>query len=377
MRILAVSHEYPPIGGGGANAAYHLLHGFANRGHEISLVTTAYAGRSGSDDNRLKIYEVDSARKSPDSCSFAEMLDFMLKAMKCADRLVREAKSAGEPYDRCLIFFGIPSGPVGYRLKKKYGLPYFIRFGGGDIPGYQKRFDKVYKIIAPAIRVIWRDADMRIANSEGLRQMAYGFCDIYPFEVITNGVDTDTYCPLKVGDTVKDAVNILFVSRLIERKGLQHIIPELNRIIQSSDRDVKLTVVGDGPYREHLEGLAEKYGVVDHVDFVGSKKGDELISYYRGGDIFILPSSNEGMPNVVLEAMACGLPIIMTPCQGSAELVRDNGFISDTSGFADRIAELTRDSVKREKMGALSRQMVEEQFSWDSIIEKYLSVLEH
>ena len=64
------------------------------------------------------------------------------------------------------------------------------------------------------------------------------------------------------------------------------------------------------------------------IQFVGQKEKDGIVPYYQNADLFILPSAKEGMPNVVLEAMACGLPIVMTSCEGSKELITDNGIIS-------------------------------------------------
>ena len=102
-----------------------------------------------------------------------------------------------------------------------------IRFGGGDVPGFQERFTKVYKVIAPAIKLIWKKADALIANSQGLKDMALDFYNKKPFDVIPNGVDTEVFYPSVKEES--DEFKILFVSRLIERKGLQFIIPQLKK----------------------------------------------------------------------------------------------------------------------------------------------------
>ncbi len=73
------------------------------------------------------------------------------------------------------VFFGIPSGPLGLYLKRKYEIPYVIRFGGGDIPGFQDRFSVIYKLIGPAIKAIWRNSDALVVNSSGLRKMALDY----------------------------------------------------------------------------------------------------------------------------------------------------------------------------------------------------------
>lgn len=370
MKILAISHEFPPIGGGGANACYFLTKGFVEKGHEVTLVTANYQGMPESEIvNGVRVIRVNSKRVHKEHCSFKEMLSYLLKAYPVANKLQKR-----ENFDVCLVFFGIPSGPIGYMLKKKYKLPYVIRFGGGDVPGFQERFTKVYKIIAPAIKLIWKKADALIANSQGLKDMALDFYNKKPFDVIPNGVDTEVFYPSVKEES--DEFKILFVSRLIERKGLQFIIPQLKKIQDSTEKSVKLIVVGDGPYRETLERIAEENHVSDMVEFVGQKGKEEIVPFYQNADLFILPSSKEGMPNVVLEAMACGLPIIMTPCEGSAELICENGYKAERKEFADYIIKLIGDNEMRKEMSINSNKRVKNFFSWKHIVNEYLETLD-
>lgn len=369
-KILAVSHEFPPIGGGGANACYYLTKGFAEKGYEVTLVTANFQGLPDDEiQNGVRIIRVYSKRSHMEHCSFSEMMSFLLKAKPVVKGLAQK-----EHFDLCLVFFGIPSGALGYYLKKKYHIPYIIRFGGGDIPGFQERFKKVYQLLAPMIRKIWREADARIANSDGLRQMALDFCDKYPFQVIPNGVDTERFTPGVKKD--KDYLEILFVSRLIERKGLQFVIPELRSIQEGTDKKIKLVVVGDGPYRPELERIATEHQVSDMISFEGQKSKDEIIPYYQNADIFILPSKKEGMPNVVLEAVSCGLSIVMTPCQGAKELIDGNGYVSEIPSFAVKVKELVQNDDLRMQMGNRSRELAEKHFGWKFTIASYLRLIE-
>lgn len=369
MRILVISHEFPPIGGGGANACYYLTRGFHKQGHEVTVITANYRGLSEKNITEgVEIIRVSSKRVHQEYCSFAEMLSFLIKAWPAAKKVVKQ-----KCYDICQVFFGIPSGPIGYLLKKKYHIPYIIRFGGGDIPGFQVRFGKVYKLIAPFIRLIWNNADRLIANSEGLRQLAYDFYNKKEIQVITNGVDTDYYVPK---ENVSQEINLLFASRLIERKGLQFLVPQMKQIIQNCSNKIRLTVVGDGPYRCTLEKMVEEEGIGQYVFFEGYKNKDQIVAYYQNADMFLLPSKKEGMPNVVLEAMACGLPIVVTPCEGSAELVHDNGVVVPQERFAQEIIKICNNQELMSRMGSESRRMAVEQFSWDYIVSKYLEVMD-
>ena len=365
MKILAISHEFPPIGGGGANACYFLTKGFVEKGHEVTLITANYQGMPEDEIvNGVHIIRVNSLRAHKEHCSFKEMLSYLLKAYPVANKLQKKNK-----YDVCLVFFGIPSGPIGYLLKKKYKLPYVIRFGGGDVPGFQERFTKVYKLIAPAIKMIWKNADALIANSQGLKDMALEFYDRKPFEIIPNGVDTQVFYPIEREGSRE--FRILFVSRLIERKGLQFIIPRLKEIQDSTEKNVKLIVVGDGPYRGTLEQIAEENNVSNMIEFVGQKGKDEIVSFYQNADLFILPSAKEGMPNVVLEAMACGLPIIMTPCEGSKELIDGNGVIASIDNIVGNIIDLLQNDEKRRGFSRESVKRSRKNFSWQGVVDDY------
>lgn len=369
MKILVVSHEFPPIGGGGANACYFLTKGFAERGHQITLVTASYQRLPEEEvNNGVHIIRVNALRRHREHCSFKEMLSYLMKALPLAERLYKTKK-----FDLCLCFFGIPSGPIGYILKKKYKLPYIIRFGGGDVPGFQKRFTKVYKLIGPAIKVIWKNADVLIANSQELTDMALDFYNKRDFQIIYNGVDTETFYPKK--KKIDKEFKILFASRLIERKGLQYVIPQLKKIQQSVDKKVKLIVVGDGPYRDELESLVKQYNAQEIVRFEGQKNREEMLSYYQNADLFILPSNNEGMPNVVLEAMACGLPIVMTPCGGSSALIEENGYIAEKNAFGDVIVKMINDISLCRDMGDNSKWRIDSFFTWDKVVEQYLLIM--
>ena len=387
MKILIISHEYPPIGGGGANACMNLARQYARRGHIVDIVTVWFEGlekheiiKSNDTNGYVTITRLKTKRKYKEHCSFAEMLDYLKKALPVADRLEKENK-----YDICQIFFGIPSGPVGYYLKKKYRLPYVIRFGGGDIPGFQDRFTKVYKLIGPAIKAIWKNADALVANSKGLKKMAEDFYDKKEILVIPNGADLNAFAEDVYGEKSivckesceDDTINILFVSRLIERKGLQDIIPQLPYVREycvSIGKKIQFQIVGDGPYRETLENIVSEHNLQDTVVFYGQKNKNELPDFYRNADIFVFPSRKEGMPNVVLEAMSYGLPIIMTPCQGSDELIDGNGFVTDASNFGTKLIAMISDADLMKKQGKQSSHLVKDIFSWQRTSERYLDL---
>ena len=166
------------------------------------------------------------------------------------------------------------------------------------------------------------------------------------------------------------------MSRLIERKGLQFVISKMGKIIKDNRRKIKLIVVGDGPYRKQLESLVIENHLEQYIIFEGYKDKAEIVKYYQEADIFILPSQKEGMPNVVLEAMACGLPIVISPCEGSEELVTNNGIIVEQERFVDELGKLLQDSLLMKEMAFASRKKAVEEFSWKGIVAQYLELFQ-
>lgn len=114
----------------------------------------------------------------------------------------------------------------------------------------------------------------------------------------------------------------------------------------------------------------------EYVFFEGKRSKTELLFYYSNADLFILPSESEGMPNVVLEAMAMGLPIIMTPCGGSKELIQGNGFIVPIDQFVDTMIMMCNDEQCRIDMGRKSEILARAQFEWREKAEAYLKIFE-
>lgn len=380
MNILIVSHEYPPIGGGGANACLYLAKNYAALGHKVTILTAGFMKLPHEEEiDKVHIIRVKALRKKEDKSTFLEMLSFLCSAWIRIGQIVKQEK-----FDVCQIFFGIPSGPIGLYIKKRYGIPYVIRFGGGDIPGAQKRFSLIYKLLTPAIRAIWRNAEALVANSTVLKQKALQFESRYPIDIIPNGVDSDFFTRVKSDEKPETAqeskdggkINVLFVSRLIQGKGLQYIIPEMKRINTACGREVLLTIVGDGPYRGELEKITSESDAGSYVAFEGKKNKQELYNYYSRADLFILPSESEGMPNVVLEAMAMGLPILMTPCGGSKELVADNGRIEPIKRFVAALIEMCNDEQARIYMGRQSELLARTKFSWQEKAKEYIAVFE-
>lgn len=375
MKILVLSHEFPPIGGGGSNACFYLTKEYVLQGHEVTVVTASYLDEKREEDiNGVHVIRVAALRKQIEKSTFVEMFSYLLSAWFRIKKI-----PSIEKYDICQVFFGIPSGPLAAYIKWKKNVPYIIRFGGGDIPGTQKRFGLMYKLLGPILKSIWHNASALVANSDGLKERAIAFENRYPIQCICNGVDTELFFDDEK-DINKGEIYVLFVSRLLERKGLQDLLPSLKEVSTTTERIIGkktvLHIVGEGPYHAQLESLIDELSIKDIVIFEGQKTKEEVIRFYQQADYFVLPSHWEGMPNVVLEAMASKLPIIMTECEGSRELIKGNGYALSVNEFSEKMIELGINEELRKKLGYKSREIVEKEFTWNKMAQEYLILMQ-
>lgn len=161
-------------------------------------------------------------------------------------------------------------------------------------------------------------------------------------------------------------VRLLTVARLGAEKA-HTILLEALHLVRSSGVNVACTLVGDGPQRDALRNMASSLGLSPHVTFAGAVGQDHIREYYEAADVFVLPSLAEGLPVVLMEAMAMELPVIATRIMGIPELVEQgvNGLLVTpgcAAPLAEAILELARDPQRRADLGRRGRQAVEERF---------------
>jgi glycosyltransferase involved in cell wall biosynthesis len=230
-------------------------------------------------------------------------------------------------------------------------------------------------------RWIAGEARKVILLAKGLTPAAVNRLKIEPSKIVVvpSGVDYSRFNPelpsaKEKASELKDELNlnneiiIGYVGRLFPAKGLTYLLSALKRI-QDQHANITLLVVGDGAQRYDLEAMAKDLKI--RTIFAGFQR--DTRPFYSLMDIFVLPSLFEGLPNVILEAMAMKKAIIATNVGGNPELIEDgqNGFLvplRNVESIADNINTLILDANLREKMGCTSRRIVEERFSWDVII---------
>ncbi|MHB1205257.1 MAG: glycosyltransferase family 4 protein [Rhodospirillaceae bacterium] len=374
-RILLINYEYPPIGGGGGNATQQTARAFARMGHQVYVLTARCGGLPAVDkDAGVTIRRINAFRRRADRCSVFEMLAFMAAALIAAPPLARQWK-----IDVALAFFTLPSAPVAWYLKRSNHIPYAISLQGGDVPGFDPGPMRLYhKLTGGWISALWRDAAAVIANSQGLATLARAHDPEATIGMIPAGADLTGIAP-KQDYAAHGPVNLLFVGRLVKQKGLDVLIAALAKM----ELTIKwrLTLVGDGPEWPALAGEAARLGLADRLELRGWVAKEALPEIYRSGDIFVLPSRDEGMANARLEAMAAGLPVVATRVAGTGEVViqGETGLLvapGETDGLVTALTALIADQAKREAFGRAGRKRVETTFGWDIVASAWMGVMD-
>ena len=372
MKIIMLNYEFPPIGGGAANAHLCLLQQYArNASLTIDVLTSApkpgFVKESFADN--ITIYKVGLHKKQLHHWRKTEVLEWLLKAGFHYRRLLRE-----NDYDFAHAFSGFPTGWLPYRCSHK--LPYIISLRGSDVPGEHARLKLDYKILGPAFRAIWKKAAALVACSEGLKNRALKFMPSAEIDVIPNGVDLERFRPSEPHQE-QQTIRLLTVGRLSVTKRVEILIDAAD-ILSRQGCQILLKIVGGGQTRQKLKQIVNEKNLDNIIEITGRIDAENMPQVYQQNDIFISASKLEGMSNAMLEAMASGLPIIAARCEGTEELIAENGLVIENATaeeIAKAIKKLIDDRQLRNQMSIAARQQAQ-QFTWGRIAEKYLNIYE-
>jgi len=218
-------------------------------------------------------------------------------------------------------------------------------------------------------------------SSEKIVQF-YGV-DRAKIRIVPNGVDTQRFKPSKSCETIKRQIGmdsklcVLFVGRLIPRKGLNFLVEAAEHIVKEY-RQTTFLIVGDGPLKNRLVSHLEKMNLSGNFVFLGDVHENLLPALYNCADVFVLPSIQEGQGIALLEAQATAKPVVAFDVGGVREAVLDNetGLLMkpDSNALADAIMKLLANWSLRETMGSKGRKYVVDNFSWDVCAQKMLKV---
>lgn len=233
-----------------------------------------------------------------------------------------------------------------------YGVPALERVGWSGLRWFYRRSARVY---APSRTIV------RELEAQGIDGV----------ELWSRGVDLARFAPRHRDDALRASVAgvpespvVLLVSRLVKEKDLADLIG-VDQALRRRGVTFRLALVGDGPMRAELEEA------LPQATFAGHRSGEELARWYASADLFVFPSTTETLGNVVLEALASGLPSVVVDRGGPQDLIDEgeNGFIApanDIEGIADRLERLIGDADLRRRMAEAARRSASDR-DWETI----------
>ncbi|MFL5757389.1 MAG: glycosyltransferase [Chloroflexota bacterium] len=260
-------------------------------------------------------------------------------------------------------------------IHRLYGLPYSFTGHGADLQVDQRMLrEKVSE--ASFVRAISSDGRTFIAAHADPGAAS-------KIEVVPCGVDTPAFGgePAHVRD---GAITILCVATMYEVKGHAYLFRACAELL-AGGRTVTCLLAGDGPDRAQLEALASELGVSDAVTFLGARPRTEIVRLMHEADVLVVPSvptesgRREGMPVVILEAMAAGLPVVASAISGIPEVVEDEvtGFLvppRDPSALAAAIERAAAEGTERQAIVAAARELVRSRYDFDVVTRRLIDL---
>jgi glycosyltransferase involved in cell wall biosynthesis len=381
MKILQVINAFPPAWGTGGpvRATYEISKELVKRGHEVTVYTTDVYNPN----SRLK-YE-----KNPMDMDGIVVYHFKNLSDGLAWKNIPIALGMASALNGNIKNFDIVhahlyrcfQSMIVHHYAKTYGIPYILQ-PRGSVPTISKSkqkklFDTLFG------RSIFKDASKIIASSK-IESDQYR--DVFPdlknekIVHIPNGIDLETYqnLPQKGKFKKKYSINgnekiILFLSRIHKRKGADILVEAFSKL-KNEIENVKLVIAGpDEGYCDKLKLIVSKLDIESDVIFPGPLYEKDKLEAYIDADVFILPSKDryESFGNVVLEACACGTPVILTNNCGVSEWFGDDvGYVVgyDKEELQNALFKILSDEGLRRRFGEEGKKLVREKFGWDRII---------
>ena len=189
-------------------------------------------------------------------------------------------------------------------------------------------------------------------------------------EVIHNGIDTDLFVPAR--ESCFDKQNLLWVGRYAKGKGLDYLIDAFS-ILKTRHPDVTLTMVGKGPDKDHITQKIRDLNLESSIIMKDFVPNSEIVDMYQNSSVFVLPSLEEGVPRTILEAMACGIPVVCSRLPQLVDIVDGCGLLvplKDSQALADSVSKVLSDSSLAEKFRENGRRNVVENHSWKDTVKK-------
>ncbi len=275
-----------------------------------------------------------------------------------------------------------PTGYVAMLIARKFGVPFVASARGSDIHTNPLKNSGISRYTKATIMM----SDQILSVSEALAEELVNFeKPEIPVKVIYNGVDLDKFKPIPDQHSLRKrlglpegSVGVCTVCRLVKEKGLLELLQAFEEITYQHP-NVWLAIVGNGPFKKELKLWVQKRSLEKHVFFAGACPNEEVVYWLNAANIFTLASYNEGLPNVILEAMACARPVVATNVGGIPEAVIDriSAFLVPPRQIAplvESLSKLIQCPELQIQMGKAGFEHVRNNYMWSQNTKTLVSV---
>lgn len=372
LTLLLLNYEFPPLGGGASNATYHTALELQRRGHNVDVLTSREKGGAAYENIcGVRVFKVRSHRIGIHTSGIRGAASYLAFARLKLAELMRETD-----YDLMHYYFGLPTGLLSQYTNGTHGKPFIVSLRGSDVPGYDNTtvlLSMFHQFLRSKRRQIWGNAGAIVANSNSLRELALSSNAEHKIGVIPNGVDVMCFNPAPREQCGDGVFRIVCVSRLTPRKGLETL---LRAVAELDDVNVELKIIGTGDAEREIRALIESLAIQDRVSLVGYVAQQDLGPFYRQADVFVLPSLSESCAMALLEAMSCGLPVVVSSAGGNPEIVDHdvNGLLFEPESetqLEHALRKLANAPDLLEKMSRNNATKMREDYTWESVAAKY------
>ena len=363
MHLCLLTPSFPPmVDGGVAISTGRLVQCLLRRGHQITVVSTALLVYPGGSPSML------SGVVQPGMILHYGLVEDPLRAASAVEalRVWAQAQHQRKPFDVILAYFVYPAGYLATVLGEVLGVPVVCSCRGNDI-------SKDMFITPEIIAAVLTRSTHLIFVSASLLHMADTLVPCRSkATVVANAVDSTLFTPDASAIPAALRAVVVGTSGLMRwKKGIDLFLPLIRTLCAM--HDVQLLVAGyglDTAIDQHITDYLERYNLRQQLEITGPLPHQQMVHALRRMDLYVNTSYQEGLPNGVLEAMACALPVVATDADGTPELVQDGvtGYLcpmGDLEALVARCRTLITRPTLRQRMGQAGRRRVQQHFQPD------------